>query len=132
MLDGPHAPEVTATLCWLTENEVAITQIFDSNVVPALVKLLKNNEFDTQALIILMTVCAKEAAARAEFIQLNAIPAVLGLVNKAPSEVQSLLLALAHDDASIASDVVSKLAKMQKNKDTREWATHTLKLFRRR
>ncbi|KZP18217.1 ARM repeat-containing protein [Athelia psychrophila] len=132
MLDGPLAPEVTATLCWLTENEVAITEIFNSNVVPALVKLLKNNEFDTQALIILMTVCAKEAAARAEFIQLNAIPAVLGLVNKAPSEAQTLLLALAHDDASIASDVVSKLAKMQKNKDTREWATHTLKLFRRR
>ncbi|KZP32694.1 hypothetical protein FIBSPDRAFT_1036790 [Athelia psychrophila] len=133
MLDGPHAQQVTNTLGRLTNNEAAVAEIFNLNVVPALVKMLKNNECVAGALIILVEVCAKEAAARAEVIQLNAIPVVLGLVNKAPGDVITLLQALAQDDAChqalIAADAVSKLAEMQKDEDTRDWATYILELF---
>ncbi|KZP18214.1 hypothetical protein FIBSPDRAFT_863911 [Athelia psychrophila] len=133
MLDGPHVNQVTATLGWLSENEVAVAEIFNLNVVPALVKLLENNECGISALNILGRVCEKEAAARAEVIQLNAIPAVLRLTDKRPFDVLEFLYALAQDDACrqtlIAADAVSKLAEIQKNEATRDWATNVLKLF---
>ncbi|KZP18237.1 hypothetical protein FIBSPDRAFT_863935 [Athelia psychrophila] len=133
MLDGPYVNEATKTLAWLTRNEDAVAEIFKPNVVPALVKLLENNECDISALFILGKVCAKEAAARAEVIQLNAIPAVLRLADKTPFGVLRFLEALARDDACrqalIAADAVSKLAEIQKNEATRGWATTVLGLL---